>query len=585
MLYFFPDWKAMIPHTIRFLIAALFILAAPRVEAAPFWVFFSDRGPLNVGKAVAAKIANPAEPKNTSRRAKAMGSAIFDERDLPVNPAYIAAVAGAGGRIRTATRYFNGVSADLDGDARARVEKLTFVTSVRPVVVSRRPVEPRSDGKPAPGAPKAAALSYGNSFNQLSLVGVIKLQDRGYFGDGIRIGLLDSGFDNLGHAAFDSIRVEGEWDFVDRDATVGGDDHGSEVLSIIAALDRGNMIGAAPHATFFLARTEIINAEDTRVEEDYWVAGIEWADSLGADIVSSSVGYTTFSDGAGYTYADLNGETAVTTRAADIAVEKGIVVVNSAGNEGDLPWYYVVTPADGKGVIAVGSVRIDDSLNIEVSAFSSRGPTFDGRVKPDFVALGENVEVVNAVGNGYQFKNGTSFSAPAVAGASALLLQLHPDWSPAALYDSLLAAAIPAGADTLAGHGRIDAFASSGLSPEETTAEGFSVFDPYPQPIVFARTGDRVYFPLDVPVAGRMLSIRIFTFSGEKIWSLEQTVPAAGSFRDRSAGAGSVWDGRSGAPFWNGLNYTGDPVASGIYYYSIRLSGFGGHRGKIAVIR
>jgi subtilisin family serine protease len=313
------------------------------------------------------------------------------------------------------------------------------------------------------------------------------------------------------------------------------------------------------------------------------IAGLEWADSLGADIVNSSLGYTDFSDGKSYTYADLDGETALTTIAADIAVDKGMVVVNSAGNAGDKPWYYMVTPADGKRVIAVGSVRLDSGLSTSVSVFSSRGPTFDGRVKPDFVALGENVEVVNAAGNGYVFKNGTSFAAPAVTGAAALLLQLHPSWSPAVLYDSLRVTALPAGPDSLAGYGLVDAFAASGLSEEGSSVSGFTAYDPYPQPAVFGTAGSRIYFPVDVPVSGRTLSVQIYTFTGERVMTIEHVVAVAGSYRDRSSAPD--WDGQSGAPFWNGLNYTGDAVAPGIYYYTIRLFGCGVYRGKVAVIR
>jgi serine protease AprX len=544
-------------------------------ESVPYWIFFKDRAAVNVASEVSAKIASTDEPKNTGRRAKFLGTGIFDERDLPVNPDYITAVAKISGNIRNITRYLNGVSVNLDAEALSEVQKLPFVKSLKPVAAYMPPEKPKPVPPSTIKAPfergKKADLSYGDSFDQLNMINVIPLQNRGYLGDGIRIGILDSGYNNLGHAAFDSISISNRWDFIEKDSDVSGDNHGSEVLSIIAALDRGKMIGSAPHAAFMLARTEIINDEDSRVEEDYWVAGLEWADSLGADIVQSSLGYSVFSDGKSYTYADMNGETAVSTIAADIAVEKGIVVVNSVGNEGNKSWYYVTAPADGKKVIAVGSVN----LNGKVSDFSSRGPTFDGRVKPDFMALGEQVEVINPVGDSYQFLQGTSFASPAVSGAVALLLQIHKDWTPAVLYDSLLVYAKPAAPDSLYGHGILDAFAASGLNNAGPVSTKFRIYDPYPQPVVFSKDNRRgLYFPVDIPVSGKILSIKIFNFVGENIKTIEKLMPAGGSFR-----------GLTDAPSWDGTNFTGDAVSPGIYYYSIQLTGFGGYHGKIAVMR
>ncbi|MFA6471400.1 MAG: S8 family serine peptidase [Candidatus Latescibacterota bacterium] len=565
-------------HIIFFSLVACFAFSNwLYAETGPYWVFFKDRGGINVEKQVAAKITAHNEPKNTGRRAKLLGSRIFDERDLPVNSDYIDAIKEISGNIRTITRYFNGVSANLDADALARVQSLPFVQSVKPVGTYPAPEKP-APVSPSPMAPfergKKADLSYGNSFEQLNLINVIPLQTRGYMGDGIRIGVLDSGFNNLGHAAFDSISITNRRDFVEKDDDVSGDNHGSQVLSVMAAIDRGNMIGAAPHATYLLARTEINSPPDSadyKVEEDYWVAGLEWADSLGVDIVQSSVGYSDFSDGKSYTPADMNGQTAITTIAADIAVDKGIVVVNAAGNEGKTPWYYITAPADGKKVIAVGSVNRDG----QVSSFSSRGPSFDGRVKPDFMAMGEQVEVINPIGDSYLFLQGTSFAAPAVSGAVALLLQIHKDWTPAVLYDSLRVYAKPAAPDSLYGHGILDAFAASGLSSTGPAASLFRVYDPFPQPVIFNKTNTRgLYFPVDIPVSGKTLSIRIYNFIGENIKTIEKTIPAGGSYR-----------GQTDAPSWDGTNFTGDGVAPGIYYYSIQLAGYGGYHGKIAVMR
>ncbi len=544
-----------------------------QAEAKPYWVFFQDRGPVNIERAVAAKIASPSEPKNTCRRALVMDKEkLFDERDLPVNPEYIAEVKKIAGDLRTVTRYFNGVSVDLDEEVLETVRNLPFVKLVTPVRLFKMPVEPEQPGAFRTGViEKDESLSYGNSFDQLNMIGVIGLHNLGYLGEGIIVAVLDNGFGNLGHTAFNRIQVSHTRDFVGDD--LFADDHGSRVLSIMAAFDHGKMIGAAPYATYILARTEIDEGYDKRIEEDYWVAGLEWADSLGVDIVNSSLGYIDFEDGFSYTYEDLDGDTAVTTIAANIAVEKGIVVVTSAGNEGDKKWYYITSPSDGFDVIAVGSVNI----NREISSFSSRGPTYDGRIKPDFVALGENVMFIDSASQvSYNTGYGTSYSAPSISGAVALLLEANPLWTPEEVNQALRNTAIDrgiAGPDSLYGYGIINTLAASGLEEKpESPVSVFKADPPYPQPLNF-KIGERaVFFPIKIP-SGGTLSIRIFNFSGENIKTIETNFDSAGSKHDRDE-----------APSWDGTNFTGDDVAPGIYYYTINF-GYGGHTGKIAVIR
>ena len=214
--------------------------------------------------------------------------------------------------------------------------------------------------------------------------------------------------------------------------------------------------------------------EDMRIEEDNWVAAAEWADSLGADVINSSLGYYEFGDGFSYTYNDLDGMTAVTTVAADIAVEKGIVVVTSAGNEGNDEWHYITTPADGFGVLAIGSI----DRNGVIAVTSSRGPTADGRIKPDFVALGVNVMVVNTgTSSSYTVSRGTSYASPAVAGAAALILEANPAWGPDEVKQSLIDnASRSSNPDTDAyayGYGVIDALASSGIEKPEPPVIAF----------------------------------------------------------------------------------------------------------------
>ncbi len=552
----------------------LFCVNSAHSETKPYWVFFTDRGAINIEHAVAAKLASPSEPKNISRRARILGSeSIFDEKDIEVYPEYISAVTEISGGLRTVTRFLNGVSVELDEEALEKVKRIPFVREVKPVAVFKKPVEPEPSRLKKPGIrEKVTGFSYGDSYEQLSMVGIPELHESGYAGSGITIAVLDSGFDRLQHTAFDSVRIAFMWDFVDGDNDPSGDFHGTEVLSILAALDQGMMIGAAPYAEYLLARTENIEGNvEERIEEDYWVAGIEWADSLGADIVNSSLGYTTFDDGTGYTYNDLDGDTAVTTIAADAAAGKGMLVITSAGNEGNKPWYYMTTPADGDSVFAVGSVDQDRTI----SSFSSRGPAYDGRIKPDFTALGENVLIVDDAGqNAYRYAHGTSYSAPAVSGAVALLLEVNPSWDFGQIRDRLISTAQAAEPDSLYGYGIIDAFAASGLEPPAPDISKFRVYDPYPQPVTFSVTTRRVYFPVDVPVEGRTLTIKIFNFNGENIQTLEAPVSGSGSLRNPGD-----------APNWDGTNFSGEDVAPGIYYFSIRLPGYGKHTGKLMVMR
>ena len=571
-----------------FLILSAFLFCAGIAHARtnPYWVLFEDRGDIDIAQSVAAKKTSAVDPKVSSRRARAMGiDNIFDERDLPVNPEYVDGIIEISGGVRTVTRYFNGVSVDLDDSAVQEVRNLPYVRLIRPVsVFSGRdvPEKPEKPEKPAalkPGVREdIEGEKYGDSFSQVKMVGAVGLHNLGYLGEGIKIAVLDSGFNNLAHAAFDSIRITHKWDFVDSDDNPEGDDHGSQVLAVMAAKHDNNLIGVAPYASYMLARTEIVeNSEDVSAEEDYWVAGVEWADSLGADIINSSLGYIEFEDKPDYTYADLDGEHAVTTLAADIAVERGIVVVTSAGNEGNTYWYYVTTPADGFGVLAIGAVDV----YFEITASSSRGPTFDGRVKPDFVALGKNVRMPFIDNNNtkdYTLKHGTSFASPAASGAAALLLEINPSWEPADVTAAFLDTAGDlgeAGPDSLYGYGSINALGASGLEPPEPDVTAFKVFDPFPQPIEFggANVNAKVFFPLEIPSGGKLL-IKIYNFAGEIIQTVENDYTGAGRKTDRLE-----------APSWDGTNYTGDDVAPGIYFYTIRLTGYDTFKGKIAVIR
>jgi hypothetical protein len=265
--------------------------------------------------------------------------------------------------------------------------------------------------------------------------------EHGLTGLGVRVAVLDTGFETE-LVTFTGASIGAQYDFVFNDSIVrneAGDaptasTHGTSVWSLLAARVPGTMMGIAPDATFLLAKTEDVRSE-TPLEEDTYVAALEWADSLGAHVVTSSVGYLGFDDGSGYTPDQLNGDIAVTTRAADSAVARGIVVVTAVGNEGPAA-RTLITPADGDSVLSVGA---EDSTGV-VAGFSSRGPTADNRVKPDFATPGQAiwVAVPQAGGTaGYGRGSGTSFATPILAGAATLFLQAHPGYVPIALREAL----------------------------------------------------------------------------------------------------------------------------------------------------
>jgi subtilisin family serine protease len=250
------------------------------------------------------------------------------------------------------------------------------------------------------------------------------LHEMGFMGEGMVIAVLDAGFENVNNiSAFDSLRMNnrilGTWDFVDGKEdvyTVGG--HGRNVLSIIAGNLPGTFMGSAPRASYYLFRTEE-GASEYKIEEANWIAAAERADSLGADMITSSLGYSDFNDtSTSYTYADMDGNTTICTRGADFAARKGMLMVNSAGNEGTSSWHYLTAPSDADSVMTIGAVTPDG----EVSSFSSRGPSADGRIKPNISGQGQATAFIDVSGN-VATGSGTSYSTPLLAGLTACLWQ------------------------------------------------------------------------------------------------------------------------------------------------------------------
>ncbi len=525
---------------------------------ARMWVFFTDKGLGRGGEAAAVAAFRAALPERSLARRAKVGAEV-NLNDVPVSRAHTAEVEATGAIIETRSRWLNAVSVTADADQAAAIEALPFVREVRPVArgTKREPIpfdgtgERRHGSAPGNVARGGRSFDYGPSFGQLDQIGIVDLHDEGFDGTGVLICMLDTGFDT-DHQAFRHLDLVAERDFINDDAETanepgdpdGQDSHGTATLSCVGAAYDGELYGGAYNASFAVGKTEKVD-EEIEVEEDYWVEGVEWADSLGADIVSSSLGYLDW-----YTYEDMDGGTAVTTIAADMAAARGIVVVNSMGNEGAGAWRYMIAPADGDSVLSIGAV---DSTGVRAS-FSSVGPTYDGRIKPDVMAQGLYVHVATTEDTAsYRESHGTSFSCPLTASAVGLLLQGHPDWGPIDVIDALHSTASQsASPDTAMGWGIVDAYAamySEPLSVDEDVVHGESRLV-WSRPNPFAGTS-RIAFV--VPEASHV-TLRLYDSAGRLVGTLVDEERGAGTFE---------------VP-WDGTDASGRRVASGVYF--IRMS-------------
>ena len=358
----------------------------------------------------------------------------LDSLDLPVSQQYVAEIGSTGVQVLCTSKWLNTVTIRTDSAALVeQVKALSFVDSVNLTWV-----EPELKGAKIKLETLEPVMNfdYGVSLSQVAVHNGQWLHKSGHIGEGKLIAVLDAGFLKVNELkAFDSLwhkgQILGTRDFV----APGGDvfaehSHGMAVLSVMGGQIPGALIGTAPGADYFLIRTED-NASEYPVEMDYWIAGAELADSLGADLINSSLGYSVFdNDSMNYTIDDLDGNTIRVTIGADIAASRGILVVTSAVNEGNKSWQKITVPADGNEVLAVGSVHADSTY----SSFSSRGPSADGRVKPDVMGVGSST-VIQYSSNTIGTSNGTSFSGPLVTGMAASLWSALPELSAAELRD------------------------------------------------------------------------------------------------------------------------------------------------------
>lgn len=440
----------------KFIYCAFFVVIFISVSPAQkrYLITFTDKGQITDG--ILQKNSNAwysakqtISERSFMRRMKSRGEGeAIDYDDVPIYEPYIRKLENMGCRIHRRLRWFNAVSVLAGEDIINSLKVLPFIKSVQKV--KRLSFTPMADPLPENAlsniTPPADALHYGNSFYQNELSQIPQVHQAGINGSGVLIGILDTGFDHQRHQSLAGRTIIAEWDFVFNDSVTANQpadlfsqhNHGTYVFSILAGYKDSLLIGPAFGASFVLAKTEDVSGE-THVEEDNFAAAIEWMDSIGVDITSSSLGYNLFDPGNfSYSYQDMDGKTTIVTRALEKAYSKGILPFTAAGNEADDPWYYIIAPGDAPNAITVGAVTSNDS----VAVFSSRGPTADGRIKPDVVAMGVSVFGAAASSdNMYMYNSGTSAATPIAAGIGALLLSFHPEISNAQARNILLSTA------------------------------------------------------------------------------------------------------------------------------------------------
>jgi len=463
------------------------------------WVFFADKG--DATRQYFEKPTTVVSEKSLKRRAKVLSEdKLVLQTDLPVNQFYIEKVQALGFKVKQKSKWFNGISGWATKQELLNISQLQYVKELDIVYKFKKEYAVEEDkednqtkiNQNPNNLNKINSFNYGPSLTQLNLITIPDVHDLGYTGAGVTICMMDAGFDLLSHQVFGSMNIIATWDFVNGDPNVenhgdlGNGSHGTSTLSLIGGFYEGQLIGPAFGADFILAKTENTESE-TPVEEDNWIAALEWADSIGVDVTSTSLSYTDFDPPyQGYTWQDMDGNTARITIGADLAVKLGIFVVNSAGNYGYDPNHNTLgAPADGDSVIAVGSVTSGGGR----SSFSSVGPTVDGRIKPDLMAQGSyNYVACNWFTSCYSDNgSGTSWSCPMVAGAAALILEVDPNLTPMELRDLLRnTASQSTNPDNLYGWGIINTYAAvqSLLTTvdDNVVPEDFVILRNYPNP-------------------------------------------------------------------------------------------------------
>lgn len=467
--------------------------AEPNTQAT--WVYFTTKGietPAAYQAAIDELERTYAPRAIERRRLRRTDPGLFDERDVPVSASYIDAVLATGARHRTTSRWLNAVSVEATPEQVETIRAIPGVRAVEPVRGGRReellptPIEARES--PVAGR----SFDYGIGAAQVNQINLAALHDAGYTGAGVIIGILDTGFRRT-HEGFTNpakpLTIVAMHDFINDDGEPGpeaGDpdgqsDHGTYILGTLASYRPGELVGTAFDASYILCKTEDISSE-TPIEEDYYAAGLEYIEANGGDVATASLGYIDW-----YSQSDLDGQTAVTTIAVNVATANGVHCCNAAGNAGhdsNPSTSHLIAPTDAFRVISVGAV--DESGTI--ADFSSDGPTADGRLKPEMLARGVSTATISAhADHSYTSASGTSLSTPLVAGAVACLTQARPGWTVDQMREFLACTGTDFVANgqadplSIRGYGIVDAFAAyakdcnaNGVADADDIASGAS---------------------------------------------------------------------------------------------------------------
>lgn len=520
--------------TLLFVFAAL---AAFAQEDA--WVYF------NAKPNSATFLSNPLTmlSQRSLDRRTAQGIAL-DIKDVPIHQAYIDQIEAADGiAVLAKSKWFNavhvrGTQAEITAlDALSFVDHIDFANP--DLNIAGRTATPKAIKKVNKIFETEVTFNYGNSANQIEMLNGHLLHQQDYTGSGKIIAVMDGGFPGVNTASTfsrlrDNNQILGGYDYVSRDADFyTGISHGTLVLSTMGGYKDGQLVGTAPDASYYLFITED-GANEGPLEESLWVEAAEEADRLGVDIINTSLGYSDFDNpDYSHTYEDMNGTTTYISRGLDIAFSRGMICVVSAGNEGNDDWHYITAPADAINALTIGAVNASG----DYASFSSQGPSFDGRVKPDVVAKGQAATVSNAMGS-ITTANGTSFSGPIIAGMVASFWQALPNKTNAEIMQLIKqSASIYATPNEELGYGIPD-FAQAledALGTQSFTNATFAI---YPNP-----AGSMV----NVAIPSGFAHLALYNSIGQKV--LEQNI-----------------SGENGVISLDGLN-------SGIYFYKIDGNG------------